>query len=119
MMKQCVLFSGVCMWNPFKSKISGPVLTFLPSGKKVTVVSGTTVLEAALEHDLELDHACDGNLACSTCHVYVHCGAEKANPSSWDEDDMLDSATNVLPASRLGCQLHVYADMTVEAASSS
>jgi len=102
------------MWNPFKPKIEGPELTFLPSGRKVTVKPGTTVLEAALEHDIDLDHSCDGNLSCSTCHIYLQAGANRTNAPSGDEDDMLDSADNVLPNSRLGCQVQVFEDLTVE-----
>jgi len=102
------------MWNPFKPKVKGPELTFLPSGRKVRVAPETTVLQAALEHDIDLDHACDGNLSCSTCHIYLQAGAEHANASSWDEDDMLDSAIDVLPNSRLGCQEKVFEDLTVE-----
>ncbi|ATX79289.1 ferredoxin, 2Fe-2S [Mariprofundus aestuarium] len=102
------------MWSPFKRKISGPELTFLPSGKKVTVLPGTSVLEAATLHKVDLNHSCDGNLACSSCHIYVHAGAESAMPPSGDEDEMLDAAEDVLPNSRLGCQLKVYENMTVE-----
>ena len=102
------------MWNPFKSKVSGPVVTFLPSGEQVTVTPGTTVLEAALLHDIDLDHSCDGNLACSTCHVYVCSGSDRTSSPSRDEEDMLDSAIGVRPNSRLACQLEVYADMTVD-----
>ncbi len=102
------------MWNPFKAKISGPDLTFLPSGKRVTVLSGTTVLEAALAHDIDLNHSCDGNLACSSCHIYVEFGDEFSNPLSSEEDDMLESADHVQTNSRLACQLKVYANMTVK-----
>lgn len=102
------------MWNPFKAKIPGPELTFLPSGKKVTILSGTTVLEAALLHNVDLDHACDGNLACSTCHIYIQAGGNSTTPPLWDEEEMLDSAVNPLPSSRLACQLKVYSDMTVD-----
>jgi len=101
------------LWNPFKKKTLGLDLTFLPSGKRVTILSGSTVLEAALAHDVDLNHACDGNLACSSCHVYIESGAESTNPMAADEDDMLDSADEVKSNSRLACQLRVYADMVV------
>ncbi|MDX8388389.1 MAG: 2Fe-2S iron-sulfur cluster-binding protein [Ghiorsea sp.] len=102
------------MWNPFKPKISGPTVHFLPMGEDVTVVAGTSVLEAALLHKIPLNHSCDGNLACSTCHIYVQKSEGNIGVPSPDEMDMLDSVTNVKPQSRLACQYKVFHDTTVE-----
>ena len=74
--------------------------------KEFTVPLGTTVLEAAHNNDIDLEGACEGSLACSTCHVVV----EKkfydmlAEPSE-DEEDMLDLAFGLTTTSRLGCQI--------------
>lgn len=102
------------IWNPFKPKIQGPNITFLPMDKTITVEEGTTVLQAALSHDIDLRHSCDGNLACSTCHVYIRSGEAGLNTPLPDEEDMLDSAENVEACSRLACQVHITHDIVVE-----
>lgn len=101
------------MWNPFKPKIHGPEITFLPLGTRVNVLPGTTVLEAALSNKINLRHSCDGNLACSTCHVYVEQGGGQVASPLNDELDMLDSAEGLRDNSRLACQVRVFADLTV------
>jgi len=58
-----------------------------------------------LEKGVEIDHACGGVLACSTCHVYVRKGGDTCNEASEDEEDMLDLAFNLTVTSRLGCQI--------------
>jgi 2Fe-2S ferredoxin len=100
------------MWNPFGPK--GPSITFLPMRKTVTVKPGTTVLQAALDNRINLDHSCNGNMACTTCHIYIRSGEASLMPSTPDEDDLLDGAENVQPCSRLGCQTIVHHDLTVE-----
>ena len=100
------------MWNTFKAK--GPKVTFLPQHKTVTVTAGSTVLEAAEQHQIPLSHSCGGNLACSTCHVFIHQGAQHLSAASLEEDNMLESAQYVKANSRLACQVHVSSDLTVE-----
>lgn len=74
--------------------------------KEFQVPVGTTVLEAAHNNDIDLEGACEGSLACSTCHVVVdkEFYAKLENPSE-DEEDMLDLAFGLTPTSRLGCQI--------------
>ncbi|MCR9248320.1 MAG: 2Fe-2S iron-sulfur cluster-binding protein [bacterium] len=69
-----------------------------------TLAVGQTVLEAAEAQGLDLDHACGGVCACSTCHVKITAGAECFSPATEDEEDQLDEARDVGPESRLGCQ---------------
>ncbi|MBF0147916.1 MAG: 2Fe-2S iron-sulfur cluster binding domain-containing protein [Magnetococcales bacterium] len=89
-----------------------PRITFLPMNRTVEVDAGTTVLEAAHEHDIALEGACEGSLACSTCHVIV---AREWYPrleaADDEEEDMLDRAFGVTPTSRLGCQLQITDDL--------
>ena len=76
--------------------------------KKLTVKLGQSILDAALEQGIELDHACGGVCACSTCHVYVHPDWVAKLPERDDmEEDMLDFAFDVRPSSRLSCQIKV------------
>lgn len=110
--------------NPYisKSQVEGP-------GQKYTITyvveeTGTThevevdpaalpyghdglpgsVLDVALGAGIDIDHACGGVAACSTCHVRVEAGGESCNEASEDEEDMLDTAPGVGDDSRLGCQ---------------
>lgn len=74
--------------------------------KEFNVPIGTTVLEAAHNNDISLEGACEGSLACSTCHVVVEKEFfDKLEAPSEDEEDMLDLAFGLTPTSRLGCQI--------------
>jgi 2Fe-2S ferredoxin len=68
---------------------------------------GHTVLEVAEECGARVGHACGGNLACSTCHVYVEQGLDSLGDISDKENDIMDKAFDVRPESRLGCQAHL------------
>jgi ferredoxin, 2Fe-2S len=74
--------------------------------KQFQVPVGTTVLEAAHNNGIDLEGACEGSLACSTCHVVVDKNfyGMLQSPSE-DEEDMLDLAFGLTPTSRLGCQI--------------
>lgn len=63
-----------------------------------------SILDIALAHGVDLDHACGGVCACSTCHVIVRKGLGSCNDSTEDEEDQLDNAPGLTPQSRLGCQ---------------
>ncbi len=63
-----------------------------------------SLLDIALAHDIELDHACGGVCACSTCHVIIRNGLESCNEPSDEEEDELDEAYGVTAQSRLACQ---------------
>jgi 2Fe-2S ferredoxin len=89
-------------------------VTFLPLGKTVEVKEGFTVLDAAIENAIPLEHACGGVCACSTCHVIVKEGYEKLEPASEREEDMLDNAACLTTRSRLACQVEVHDDLVVE-----
>ena len=63
-----------------------------------------SILEIALGNGIEIDHACGGVCACSTCHVIVRKGAESIPEATEDEEDQLDNAPGLTPQSRLSCQ---------------
>jgi len=63
-----------------------------------------SVLDFALANGIEIDHACGGFAACSTCHVIVREGLDSCNEISDDEDEMLDEAPGLTLKSRLACQ---------------
>jgi ferredoxin, 2Fe-2S len=89
-------------------------VTFLPLGKTVEVPEGWSVLDAALNRDIDLEHACGGVCACSTCHVWVRDGYDDLEDASDKEEDMLDNAACLTTKSRLACQIEVHRDLVVE-----
>lgn len=67
---------------------------------------GQSLLELAWEKGIDIEGACEGQMACSTCHVIVDREwFGKLPPIEEEEDDMLDLALGPTPTSRLGCQL--------------
>jgi len=63
-----------------------------------------SILNIALGNGIDLEHACGGVCACSTCHVIVKEGLESCNEGTGDEFDQLDEAPAITLQSRLGCQ---------------
>jgi 2Fe-2S ferredoxin len=86
-----------------------PKMIFIdPQGnkKEVDAPNGLSVLEIAHRNMVDLEGACDGSLACSTCHVIIDPDYfNKLEPASEDEEDMLDLAFGLTHTSRLGCQI--------------
>jgi 2Fe-2S ferredoxin len=67
---------------------------------------GLSVLEIAHANNIDIEGACEGSLACSTCHVIVNADDyERLPEATEDEEDMLDLAFGLTPTSRLGCQI--------------
>jgi 2Fe-2S ferredoxin len=63
-----------------------------------------SILDIALASGVEIDHACGGVCACSTCHVVIRQGLRSCNESAEEEEDQLDKAPGLTPESRLACQ---------------
>ncbi len=86
-----------------------PRLVFIePDGtrKDVDAPLGLSVLEIAHRNDIDIEGACEGSLACSTCHVIVDPNwFGRLEEPTEDEEDMLDLAFGLTPTSRLGCQI--------------
>ena len=86
-----------------------PKLTFIDNNGKhnvFNVPNGISVLEAAHQNDISLEGACEGSLACSTCHVIVASEFfDKLAKAKDEEEDMLDLAFGLTHTSRLGCQI--------------
>ncbi len=92
-----------------------PTMTFVQrdgSRREVDAPLGLSVLEIAHKHDVDVEGACEGSLACSTCHVVVDPGwfPKLAKPTE-DEEDMLDLAFGLQKTSRLGCQIVMTKDL--------
>jgi ferredoxin len=84
------------------------VVFFTADGRKVVAQAepGTRLLEVGQAAGLPLEGTCEGQMACSTCHVVVDTEwFGKLVPASDDEEDMLDLAAGVTRTSRLSCQI--------------
>jgi 2Fe-2S ferredoxin len=89
-----------------------PKVTFIKPDETRVVVdapSGLSLLEVAHQNGIfELEGACEGSLACSTCHVVLDSTWYESLPDPKEEElDMLDLAFGLTPTSRLGCQIIV------------
>lgn len=74
--------------------------------REVEAPLGLSVLEVAHKHGVDIEGACEGSLACSTCHVVVDpAWANQLAKATEDEEDMLDLAFDLQQTSRLGCQI--------------
>ena len=74
--------------------------------KEVEAPIGSSILEIAHQNDIDLEGACEGSLACSTCHIIVDPDWFDMLPDATeDEEDMLDLAFGLAKTSRLGCQI--------------
>ncbi|HBC55811.1 MAG TPA: ISC system 2Fe-2S type ferredoxin [Gammaproteobacteria bacterium] len=98
-----------------------PKIVFLPheqicpEGEVIEAENGQSICEAALEHGLHIEHACEMSCACTTCHVIVREGFESLNEADELEEDLLDKAWGLEPESRLSCQALVTdEDLVVE-----
>jgi ferredoxin len=79
--------------------------------KKVEAKEGQTILEVAHLNDVEIEGACDAQLACSTCHVILDPKLfNSMEEASIREEDLLDLAYDLTPTSRLGCQVQITED---------
>jgi 2Fe-2S ferredoxin len=75
---------------------------------EVEAEPGQTLLEVAHENEIDIEGACEGSMACSTCHVIVaEADYDRLPPPSADEEDLLDLAYGLSATSRLGCQIVV------------
>jgi ferredoxin len=90
-------------------------VTFIdPRGKAIetTAESGDNLLRVGQGAGLPLEGTCEGQMACSTCHVIVAAEwFDRLPPAAEEEEDMLDFAAGARRTSRLSCQIELTADM--------
>jgi 2Fe-2S ferredoxin len=75
---------------------------------------GESILEIALDHGINIEHACGGVVACSTCHVYINKGMNDLPEAEDDELDRVEEAPDLKINSRLSCQCIVQGDGPIE-----
>ena len=93
-----------------------PKITYIDTDDTARTVEaelGSTVMETAVNNDIPgILATCGGSCACATCHVYVEPEWFAKLPApALDELDMLDTAHDLQPTSRLSCQIAVTAEI--------
>jgi ferredoxin, 2Fe-2S len=92
-----------------------PHIELCPEGTVIEAEPGISICDALLNHEIDIDHACDKVCACTTCHVVVREGYNSLNSAEENEEDLLDKAWGLEPLSRLSCQAIVgKTDLVVE-----
>ena len=99
-----------------------PKLTILPhpdvcpQGRVIEdAPTGVSICRVMLDHDVELEHACELSCACTTCHVVIKEGYNSLDEATDAEEDLLDKAWGLTPSSRLSCQAKISnVDIVVE-----
>src|SRR3981081_4590386 len=81
-----------------------PHPTLCPEGTVIDAPAGQSLCNVLLEHDVEIEHACEKSCACTTCHVVVREGFGSLNERQEKEADLLDMACGLEANSRLSCQ---------------
>jgi 2Fe-2S ferredoxin len=78
-----------------------------PEGAEIEAKTGVSICDALLEHHIDIEHACEKQAACTTCHVIVRKGFDSLEPAEEKEEDMLDKAWGLEATSRLSCQAKI------------
>ena len=90
-----------------------PKLKVLPGhaicreGAEIEAAPGKSICDTLLEHHIDIEHACEKQAACTTCHVILRQGYDSLEPPEEKEEDMLDKAWGLEATSRLSCQIRV------------
>ncbi|MCL2657451.1 MAG: ISC system 2Fe-2S type ferredoxin [Betaproteobacteria bacterium] len=81
-----------------------PHAELCPDGAVIEAESGKSICDNLLEHEIDIEHACEKSCACTTCHVIVREGFNSLESAEEMEEDLLDKAWGLEPNSRLSCQ---------------
>lgn len=81
-----------------------PHAALCPQGAELEAKSGVSICDTLLAHHVEIEHACEKQAACTTCHVILRKGFDSLEEASEKEEDMLDKAWGLEATSRLSCQ---------------
>jgi 2Fe-2S ferredoxin len=78
-----------------------------PQGTEIEAEAGVSICDTLLENGVDIEHACEKQAACTTCHVIVRQGFDSLDEAAEKEEDMLDKAWGLEATSRLSCQAKV------------
>jgi ferredoxin, 2Fe-2S len=82
-------------------------VTIMPSGKTVEAAEGMTLLAVILAAEEGIQHKCEGQAKCGSCHIFVQEGRKGVSKVAREENEKLDSIVGVGSKSRLACQTKV------------
>jgi 2Fe-2S ferredoxin len=92
-----------------------PHATLCPQGAQIEAQPGASICDTLLDNDVDIEHACEKQAACTTCHVILRQGFDSLEEAAEKEEDMLDKAWGLEATSRLSCQAKVAdEDLVVE-----
>jgi 2Fe-2S ferredoxin len=78
-----------------------------PQGAEIDAKSGVSICDTLLDNGIEIEHACEKQAACTTCHVILRQGYDSLEPPEEKEEDLLDKAWGLEATSRLSCQTKI------------
>ena len=78
-----------------------------PQGAEIDAKTGVSICDTLLESGVDIEHACEKQAACTTCHVIVRQGYDSLEPPEEKEEDLLDKAWGLEATSRLSCQAKI------------
>ena len=81
-----------------------PHAELCPEGLEIEAEPGLSIIRVLMDHGINIEHACEMQCACTTCHVYVREGGDSLESPEEEEDEMLDKAWGLDMDSRLSCQ---------------
>jgi ferredoxin, 2Fe-2S len=84
-----------------------PHATLCPQGAEIEAQPGVSICDTLLDNDVDIEHACEKQAACTTCHVILRQGFDSLEEAAEKEEDMLDKAWGLEATSRLSCQAKV------------
>ena len=87
-----------------------PHATLCPQGTEIDAKPGVSICDTLLENHVDIEHACEKQAACTTCHVILRQGFDSLEEAAEKEEDMLDKAWGLEASSRLSCQAKVADD---------
>lgn len=80
--------------------------------QEIDANTGQSVMEAAVNANVDIEASCGGCLSCATCHIVVDpAWFDKLPHAEEDETDMLDFADGLTKTSRLSCQIEITDDL--------
>jgi 2Fe-2S ferredoxin len=78
-----------------------------PQGAEIDAKSRVSICDTLLDNGIEIEHACEKQAACTTCHVILRQGYDSLEPPEEKEEDLLDKAWGLEATSRLSCQAKI------------
>ena len=82
-----------------------PVVSIQPSGKTVEAAEGSRLLDILKNIGENIQHKCEGQGQCGSCHIYIQEGRKSVSKIQRPEHEKLDSIIGVSSKSRLACQV--------------